>query len=132
MTMITLEVPDSLASQLTPLRDRLPDILQQTVGAWSLNSSPSKIVKTFPVYEEMMDFLASGPTPEQIIAHQASRQLQTQLEALLDKNDKLTTWQGGKVTKDLANKNVTLSPLHLVTPSPCHLVSFSPHGRIRD
>ena len=86
MTMITLEVPDSLASQLTPLRDRLPDILQQTVGAWSLNSSPSKIVKTFPVYEEMMDFLASGPTPEQIIAHQASRQLQTRLEALLDKN----------------------------------------------
>lgn len=86
MTTITLEVPDSLASQLTPLRDRLPDILQQTVGGWSLNSSPTKLVKSFPVYEEMMDFLASGPTPEQIIAHKASRQLQTRLEALLDKN----------------------------------------------
>ena len=86
MATITLEVPDSLALQLTPLRDRLPDILQQTVGAWTLNSSPSKLIKTFPVYEQMMDFLASGPTPEQIIAHKASRQLQARLEALLDKN----------------------------------------------
>jgi hypothetical protein len=86
MTTITLEVPDSLASQLKPLRDRLPDILQQTVGAWTLHSSPNKLIKSFPVYEEMMDFLASGPTPEQIIAHKASRKLQRRLEALLDKN----------------------------------------------
>ena len=86
MTTITLEIPDSLASQLHPLRDRLPDILQQTIGAWTLNSSPHKLVKSFPVYEEMMDFLASGPTPEQIIAHKASPQLQQRLEALLDKN----------------------------------------------
>lgn len=85
MTTITLEVPDSLASQLTPLRDRLPDILQQTVGAWSLNAAPNQIVKSFPVYEEMMDFLASGPTPEQIIAHKVSRSLQRRLESLLDK-----------------------------------------------
>lgn len=85
MTTITLEVPDSLASQLSPLRDRLPDILQQTVGAWSLHAAPNQFVKSFPVYEEMMDFLASGPTPEQIIAHKASRSLQRRLEALLDK-----------------------------------------------
>lgn len=85
MTTITLEVPDSLASQLTPLRDRLPDILQQTVGAWALNTTPNKLSKSFPVYEEMMDFLASGPTPEQIIAHKVSRKLQRRLEALLDK-----------------------------------------------
>jgi hypothetical protein len=86
MTTITLEVPDSLASQLTPLRDRLPDILQQTVGAWTLPSPPNKLIKSFLVYEEMMDFLASGPTPEKIIAHKASRKLQRRLEALLDKN----------------------------------------------
>ncbi len=85
MTTITLEVPDSLASQLTPLRDRLPNILQQTVGAWSLQVAPNQLSKSFPVYEAMMDFLASGPTPEQIIAHKSSRPLQRRLEALLDK-----------------------------------------------
>ena len=52
-----------------------------------------------------------------VLLEMALEERRARLEALLDKNDKLTTWQGDKVTKDLANKNVTLSPLHLVTPS---------------
>ena len=86
MTTITLEVPDSLASQLDPLRNRLPEILLQTIGAWAQNPSPSPFIKSFPVYEEMMDFLASGPTPEQIVLHQSSPALQERLEELLEKN----------------------------------------------
>ena len=86
MTTITLEVPDSLASQLVSLRDRLPEILQQTVGFWNVQPSTNTLGKSFPVYEEMMDFLASGPTPEQIIQHQPSAQLQKRLEQLLGKN----------------------------------------------
>ncbi len=86
MTTITLEVLDSLASQLDPLRNRLPEILLQTIGAWSQNPSLSLSIKSFPVYEEMMDFLTSSSTPEQIVSHQPSPLLQERLEELLEKN----------------------------------------------
>lgn len=86
MTTITLEVPDSLASQLDSLRHRLPDILLQTIDAWSQNTPSFQLAKSYPVYEEMMDFLASGPTPQQIIEHRMPISLQERLEELLEKN----------------------------------------------
>lgn len=39
-----------------------------------------------PVFEEMIDFLASGPTPEQIVAFKISPTAQGRLDELLDKN----------------------------------------------
>lgn len=59
MTTITLEIPDDLASQIDPLH---------------------------PAYQEMIDFLASSPTPEQIIAHRPSALVQERLAELLEKN----------------------------------------------
>lgn len=86
MTTITLEVPDSLAPKFAAFRDRLPEILAQTIGALANENGAPVLTKTFPVYEEMMDFLASGPTPEKIIAHKSSADLQERLEELLDRH----------------------------------------------
>ena len=47
---------------------------------------------TYPAFKEMMDFLVSGPEPEQIVAFKISFATQDRLEELLDKNreDNLT------------------------------------------
>lgn len=88
MTTITLEVPDELAARLQPLRERLPEVLSQALDSWPVE----KVLKvtgsavTRPVFQEIIDFLASGPTPEQIIVHQASPAMQERLEELLSKN----------------------------------------------
>lgn len=91
MTTITLEVPDKLAERLAPLRDRLPDLLAQALEL-SVNEQANgsnegaKININSPVYTEVLDFLASGPTPDQIASFKISHSLQERVEELLDKN----------------------------------------------
>jgi hypothetical protein len=75
MTTITLDVPDSLAEQLTQLGDRLPEIL--LVGLREATPLPAHI------YRYILDFLISGPTPEQMAAFQPTPEMQLRLEALL-------------------------------------------------
>lgn len=75
MTTITLEVPDSLAEQLTQLGDRLPEILM--AGLQGSTPLPAH------VYRYILDFLASGPTPEQVAAFRPTPEMQARLETLL-------------------------------------------------
>lgn len=88
MTTITLQVPDELVAQITLLKDRLPDLLSQATELLPLGQEMSALhlSSTYPVFEKMIDFLASSPTPQQIIKHKVSPALQQRLEELLDKN----------------------------------------------
>lgn len=88
MTTVTLEVPDELAARLRPLRDRLPELLSQVLDSWSMENALKVTgpAVTHPVFREMIDFLASSPTPNQVIAHKASALAQERLEELLNKN----------------------------------------------
>ncbi len=88
MTTVTLELPDDLATRLLSLRDRLPQLL-----AIALELSAADLPLTLPAFktphrafDEMLDFLASGPKPEHILAFKISPQAQARLEELLDKN----------------------------------------------
>lgn len=88
MTTFTLEVPDELAARLNELRDHLPALLSEVLNSGTgeqalrrLGSTPSR-----QVYDEMIEFLASGPTPDEIIAHKASQKMQERLGELLYKN----------------------------------------------
>ena len=85
MTSITLEIPDELAARLAPLRDRLPELLRIAV---ELSSPCPKAPRAGdnPVFDEMIDFLAGGPSPEQIAAFKVSPSAQARLEELLEKN----------------------------------------------
>lgn len=75
MTTITLEVPDGLAEQLTQLGDRLPEILM--AGLHESTPLPAHI------YHYILDFLASGPSPEQVAAFRPTPEMQARLETLL-------------------------------------------------
>jgi len=75
MTTITVEVPDDLAARLDPLRDHLPALLSEVLNSGTGERVLRRLgsVPSHQVYDEMIEFLASGPTPEEIIAHKASR-----------------------------------------------------------
>lgn len=88
MTTITLEVPDELAVRLAPVRQKLPGLLSQ---ALELEAAETLILEESdgtnqPVFQETLNFLTSGPTPEQILMFKASPTAQERLEELLDKN----------------------------------------------
>lgn len=88
MTTITVEVPDEVAARIAPLRHQLPDLITQAVTELPIGQPPNAVhlSSTYPVFNEMLDFLASGPTPQQIVEHKVSPALQERLEELLDKN----------------------------------------------
>src|ERR1051326_7141893 len=84
MTTITLEVPDELPARIRTLGEDLTDLL---FTALELHPSDKaalalKMAATRPVYPEMMDFLASSPTPKQIAAFNVSPSSQGRLEEL--------------------------------------------------
>ena len=77
MAKITLEIPDELSEQLTQLGERLPELL-----ALSLQQPPLPA----RIYRYILDFLASNPTPEQILAFRPTEEMQERLQTLLTRN----------------------------------------------
>lgn len=78
---ITLNLPDELVSQLSPLEDKLPQILQ--LGLRELNAGAQA---GFTGAAEVLELLAALPTPEEIIALRPSEALQAQISNLLEKS----------------------------------------------
>jgi predicted transcriptional regulator len=88
MTTITLEVPDDLATQLQRDPALMQALLREVVNAKSAQvaSLAMRAVSVPPVYQEIVDFLATSPTPEALGAFKISEVAQERLEDLLDKN----------------------------------------------
>lgn len=94
MAELTIQVPDELAQRLEPFRDRLPELLTRVVETIILSSTsegslfPSVANPTdAPVaYAEVLDFLITRPTPEEIAAFKVSAEAQERIRTLLDKN----------------------------------------------
>ena len=84
MAKITLEVPDEISEKLLQMGDRLPEFL-----ALSLQQPPLPA----RIYQYILDFLASKPTPEQILAFRPTAQMRERLKTLLtrSKTGELTT-----------------------------------------
>ncbi|MBD2001882.1 MULTISPECIES: hypothetical protein [Cyanophyceae] len=78
---ITLDLPEELVSQLNSLGDKLPQILE--LGLHELNASSQT---GFAGVAEILKFLATLPTPEEIIALRPSEALQAEISSLLEKN----------------------------------------------
>lgn len=76
----SLELPDDLVSQLSPLEDKLPQILQ--LGLRELNAESQA---GFTGAAEVLEFLAALPSPEEIIALRPSATLQAEINRLLEK-----------------------------------------------
>jgi ABC-type cobalamin/Fe3+-siderophores transport system ATPase subunit len=123
MTTITLNVPDEMAGQLGALQDRLPALLYEVLKSKPSQRNASAIPSgaTHPAYREVFEFLASGPSPRQIIAHRPSAALQQRVTELLEKNreaelseEESAELDGYEQAEDLLG--MLKARAHLVTP----------------
>jgi len=91
MAELTIQIPDELAERLEPLRNRLPELLSQLVNTGSpavasLELPTANLPKRPQAYLEVLDFLMTRPTPQDIIAFKVSPDAQDRLSSLLGKN----------------------------------------------
>ncbi len=78
MSHLEIDVPDDLALRLESVKDRLVEILES--GYQVVVDDQIKI------QEEVVNFLAGGPTPEEIVAFRPSPSSMEKVSVLLDKN----------------------------------------------
>jgi len=88
MTTITLEVPDELVAQLRMDPTLLPALLQEAIHTKRAKGPlpATSAVSGPPLYQEIMDFLTSSPTPAQLVAFKISEATQERLEDMLYKH----------------------------------------------
>ncbi|PSN10499.1 hypothetical protein C7293_27845 [filamentous cyanobacterium CCT1] len=91
MAELTIQIPDELAERLKSLRNRLPELLSHLVNtgssaATSLELPTANLPEMPQAYLEVLDFLVTRPTPQDIIAFKVSLEAQDRLSSLLDKN----------------------------------------------
>ncbi len=79
--LITLDLPNELATRLKPLTNQLPRILE--LGLRELNADAQL---GFEGTAEVLEILAGLPTPKEILALRPSEALQARLSVLLEKN----------------------------------------------
>jgi hypothetical protein len=78
---ITLTIPEDLATRLRPVEKELPQILELGIRAWNARSEAA-----FSGLTDVLETLASLPTPEEILALRPSAALQERIEELLEKS----------------------------------------------
>ena len=83
MTTVTIEVPDELSELIAQAGDRLPELLARSLREPTLPAH---------VYRYVLDFLASGPTSEQVAAFGPTPEMTGRLRALLERES------SGKIT----------------------------------
>jgi hypothetical protein len=76
MTTVTLELPDELAAQVESLRDRLPELLALSLRQPALPAT---------LYRDILAFLATKPSSEEIVAFQPEPEMQERLRVLLQR-----------------------------------------------
>lgn len=79
MAMLTIEIPDDLMEQLSPVKDQLPDLLRRCLHPLALPAQ---------VYRYVFDFLSSQPTAEQIAEFRPTTEMQARLKTLVEKEQK--------------------------------------------
>jgi hypothetical protein len=78
MADMTLNISDELATRLRPLGVWLPTALELTlVGCKTIAAATAT---------EVLEFLAQGPTPDEVLAYHASARAQQRLQRLLALN----------------------------------------------
>ncbi len=75
---VTIDLPDDLARRLDPESEHLVEIIRRGLSASAAGAESA--------VEEVIQFLARRPVPEEIVAFQASEKSQTRLRALLCKS----------------------------------------------
>jgi hypothetical protein len=77
MAQITLDLPEDLAQALTQQGDRLPALLSQALSQPALPAH---------FYRDILEFITSHPTPEEIANFHPTPEMIDRLQTLLDQN----------------------------------------------
>jgi len=75
---LTIDIPDELADKAAAARERLSELIEQDLRRQSAGSRG--------VVQELFEFLAGDPSPEQIVDFRPSAQATGRLSELLNKN----------------------------------------------
>ena len=88
MTSITFNIADELASQFSIDPAALPALIRETVAAKTAKATTQTNGESnaAPLYQEVIEFLSSGPTTAQVLAFKISSEAQDRLEELLHRN----------------------------------------------
>ncbi len=92
MVQITIEVPDEFAQRLEPFQGQLSELvtgfLSSTLPDESSRATLSAVGPSISpgAYQEVIDFLVSGPTSQEIVGFKVSEQSQQRLQILLQKS----------------------------------------------
>lgn len=78
---IQVEVPNELAIRLNAVQDQLAQILELGLREWNADAQSG-----FAGMAEILELLASLPSPEEILALRPSDALQQHVESLLEKS----------------------------------------------
>ena len=78
MVEMTVQIPPKLALKLRPVQDRLVEIIELGLRA----ITPAQ----YALHSEVIEFLASGPASQAIVAFRPSTEAQARVTELLDKN----------------------------------------------
>jgi hypothetical protein len=79
MTTVTIEVPDELSELIAQAGDRLPELLARSLKEPTLSAH---------VYRYVLNFLAGGPTPEQVAAFGPTPEMAGRLRAPLERESR--------------------------------------------
>jgi hypothetical protein len=92
MARLTIEIPDDLMEQLSPLQKQLPELLRRCLQPLALPAQ---------VYRYVLDFLTSQPTPAQVAAFRPTADMQARLEYLIEReqNDLLSSEEQQELTE---------------------------------
>lgn len=97
MAQITIDIPDDLAQRLAPYQSQFSDLFTRLIATTLLSQQPPEqstpipnLLNTSSTYQEILDFLISQPTSQQIIGFKVSEASQNRLQTLLQKNRETT------------------------------------------
>ena len=94
---ITIDIPDELAHQLEPERGRLAEIIRRGLADLALTESrPGSCA----LADEVLNFLARGPQPDEIVRFRPSSKSIDRIQQLLDKNRESTLTQDEEAEMD--------------------------------
>jgi hypothetical protein len=91
MVQLTIEIPDDLAQRLAPFQNQLSELFTRLIattlpGDPALNVGLPAATELPPAYLEVLDFLVTRPTSEQLLTFKVSEPSQARLQTLLQKN----------------------------------------------
>lgn len=78
MVQLIIDVPEDLATRLRPVQTRLSDILELGLRQY--------LAGEYPLQTELAEFLASGPSPQELIRFRPSPRISERINELLEKN----------------------------------------------